>query len=708
MATLAQSVPQSPRPLAWFQEFLKEELVPYPGRFEMVARMVLAATLIMIVTFTFRIPYGFQGAIYALVISRDNPQATLRSAGTIVFISGLGAAYILASAWFFASVVEVHFLWTIGTFFIYFYAVSTTTNYNAVVPFANLIALAVPVWDRHVPAETNVEDTLWALYAVLIGGVITALVELAFVQIRPGDDLVRSIAERLTSVEKLLTCYIADRPVDEATEKKVTRFAMLGVSRQRSILRRSTYSRHYGEQMGAVVSLVARLVDLAANLIQLGIQVSGDDRQRIRGLAASIASIRADLLDRRVPSLVEFNSKGEASGDIPLLSGMERTVSLIPEVFSGSRSMSEYGPSPSGDERRSTVLVSDALSNPEHLKFALKGCLAASLCYIIYNSVDWPGISTAVTSCLLTALSTIGASRQKQVLRFTGAIAGGFLFGLGSQIFILPHLDSVGGFTVLFVVVTGVAAWFMTCTPRLSYFGLQIAVAFYLINLQEFKFQTSLAVARDRVLGILLGLLTMWLVFDHLWSAPAAVEMRKTFISALRLLAQFAREPTSKDLRAAIERAYSLRDTINATFDTIRSLADGVLFEFGPSRQQNLALRSRIRRWGPQQRMIFVTRTALWKYRVQLPGFELPKPVAMAQQEFDEQLARALERMADRMEGKASEVRENLQESLERLEQTIRTCCPEEPQEVRAALLQTFLPLSRRIESLTISLDKEI
>ena len=77
-------------------------------------------------------------------------------------------------------------------------------------------------------------------------------------------------------------------------------------------------------------------------------------------------------------------------------------------------------------------------------------------CYIIYNSIDWPGISTAVTTCLLTALSTIGSSRQKQFLRFTGAIVGGFLSAWAAQIFILPYVDSIAGFTVLFVLVT---AW---------------------------------------------------------------------------------------------------------------------------------------------------------------------------------------------------------------------------------------------------------
>ena len=97
---------------------------------------------------------------------------------------------------------------------------------------------------------------------------------------------------------------------------------------------------------------------------------------------------------------------------------------------------------------------------------------------MIYNAIAWPGISTAVTTCLLTALSTIGSSRQKQVLRITGAIVGGFLVGMGSQIFILPYLDSIAGFVVLFVAVTALSSWFMTSSPRLSYFGIQVALAF--------------------------------------------------------------------------------------------------------------------------------------------------------------------------------------------------------------------------------------
>ncbi len=588
-------------------------------------------------------------------------------------ITGIGAAWVLASMWLVADVPELHFLWNIGAFFIVFYALSAIANYGAVIIFAIMIAIAVPLWDRHVSAETNVEDTLWLVYGSLIGCVITALVEVAFAQIRSGDQVVGFIADRLASVEEVFPFYVEGRSVDAATENKITRFAMLGTSRLRRILRRSAYSRNYRERMGAVTALTGRLVDIAANVTHLSIHVSADDRQRIKDLAASIAGIRSDLLSQRVPRPVDTSDQSEVSDGVPLLREMEATVKLIPAVFSGSVSIGEYAPGQWGLKRPATILAQDALSNPEHLKFALKGGLAASLCYIIYNAIAWPAISTAVTTCLLTGLTTIGASRQKQVLRFAGAIAGGFLLGMGSQIFILPHLDSITGFTILFVAVTAVASWFMTSSPRLSYFGVQIVIAFYLINLQEFAVQTSLAVARDRVVGVLLGLLMMWLVFDQLWSVSAGAEMKKTFVSTLRLLAQLAREPLPGERRAAIDRCYALRETINANFDTTRAFADGVLFEFGPSRQEDLALRSRLRQWQPQLRTLFVTRIALLKYRLRLPGFELPEAVETAQQEFDERMAGMLDGMAARIGGEAAGAKEDLEGSFERLEETVRS-----------------------------------
>jgi multidrug resistance protein MdtO len=275
---------------------------------------------------------------------------------------------------------------------------------------------------------------------------------------------------------------------------------------------------------------------------------------------------------------------------------------------------------------------------------------------------------------------------------------------MGSQIFILPYLDSIGGFTVLFVIVTAFSSWFLTSSPRLSYFGLQVALAFYLINLQEFKIQTSLAIARDRVAGIFLGLIMMWLVFDRWWSAPAAVEMKNRFTSTLRLVAQFAREPVSEDLRLTLARTRTLREAIEAGLDKARGVADLVLFEFGPSRRRNLEARSYLRRWQPQLQTLFILRIATLKYRLQLPGFELPESVRLKHQAYDDQSARLLEWMAEAIERNAPEPYD-----VERSSQLLKSLIQEiEASQLPAGRIQSFVALLRGIARLTTSLRSDI
>jgi multidrug resistance protein MdtO len=174
------------------------------------------------------------------------------------------------------------------------------------------------------------------------------------------------------------------------------------------------------------------------------------------------------------------------------------------------------------------------------------------------------------------------------------------------------------------------------------------------------------------------------------------------------LLAQLAREPNPGDETPISPRILSLRATISTTFDNVRNLGDAVLFEFGPSREQDLALRSRIKDWESQLRALFLIRNALPKVGVQLPGFEFPGPVRMAQREFDNRLAKTLDGMADRREGKESERKDDFKDAFERLEQTVRACCSKGPQALLPTELQSFLALSRSIASVTVSLDKDI
>jgi multidrug resistance protein MdtO len=702
VGAVAQPLTGSNGRLAWLWRFLGDELAPYRGRTALAARMVTASTLVMILCMTFRIPYGAYAALFALTLSRESLEGTATAVRAMVIGFVLAGAYVLLGGMLVVGNAMLRFFWVCGTLFLVFYTLSALSSYAAAARFGYLTAITIPLWDNQISANSRVESTLWAVGAITIASVITLLLEIAFAEFRRADDLIEALTERLVCVEELFDGYLDHRPANASTRSALARLASVGTSRLRRMLQRSGYEPQRQQQLGAVVALVGRLVDIAANLPQFSGTVTDDDRNRIRKVLSSIADSRATLTGGTALRAAELPGGDDGSPTLPFLVEAEKTVSLLHEVLTGAQSMTVYAPSENREP--ATPFVRGALSNPEHVKFALRGSLAAGLCYIVYNSLFWPGISTAITTCLLTALTTIGASHQKQFLRFAGALVGGLIIGMGAQVFILPNIDSIGAFAVLFAAVAGLSAWFATSSSRLSYFGVQIAVAFYLINLQEFKIQTSLAVARDRVVGVLLGLFMMWLTFDLLWSAPAGVEMKKAFVSVLRLLAQLAIEPVSNDAPIAIERTYALRETIDAQFDKVRALADGVLFEFGPSRQRDLALRDRIREWQPTLRSLFLMRIASLKYRLQLPGFELPDAVRLAHQDYDSHSAWMLDEMADWIEGVVKLPQPVPLGSLRLLEQSVQ----EHSTEASAAHIRSFLALIHRIDSLTSSVAEKV
>ncbi len=216
------------------------------------------------------------------------------------------------------------------------------------------------------------------------------------------------------------------------------------------------------------------------------------------------------------------------------------------------------------------------------------------------------------------------------------------MLGIGSQVLILPLLDTVAGFTVMFATVTAIAAWILTSSPRLSYFGNQLALAFYLIQLHGPSPQTNLAIARDNIMGIMLGLVMMWLVFETLGSKPAVQVMRDLFAENLDLMSQLAR-PWPRGMPPDLRKIRTLREKISQNFLAVNSQADAVLFEIGRSRDHSLAVRRRLRGWQPQLRSIFLLEIALLQYRLQVSPQQLPPPVLRAWIHFDGELSALLE-----------------------------------------------------------------
>ena len=88
-------------------------------------------------------------------------------------------------------------------------------------------------------AETNVIDTLWFVWSTLVGVMVTTVVELAFAHLRPGDNVIFPVAERLAAVEEVLRCYARGEPVNANAQRQINRFAMLGTSLARRFSTRS-------------------------------------------------------------------------------------------------------------------------------------------------------------------------------------------------------------------------------------------------------------------------------------------------------------------------------------------------------------------------------------------------------------------------------------------------------------------------------------
>lgn len=624
----------------WLFQFITDELRPYPGRWAIMSRMIVSATLTMILIMTFRLPGAAIAGYYTLLLARQSPVETLRGAATVIAGYLLAGAYCMLGIWLFVDYPLTHFLWVVTSLFLCFFVIKVVTNYVAAAAFAFMITIVLPLWDTPAPIGVLVIGTLWATGSVSVGLVVTVLVEYLFAAFGSSDELTSGITDRLAAASRFFRAEAGeDDGAKEEAARSVSRLAMVGVSR----LRRLALSSPDATRRSTVVSLVGRLIDMAATYPQLSADASRAQSAHLRSLADRLDSLQQHLGHRNRSSPKQDEAAPPAPADHsshdPLLTELERVTQFL-EISSDERA-SETLPADPIPVSTPRLFVRDALTNPEHLMYALYGCLAASICYIIINAIAWRGISTALATCVITALSSVGSSRQKQVLRLAGATVGGVVFGIGAQVFILPSLDSIGGFAILFAAVTAFAAWFATASPRLSYFGLQVALAFYLINLQEFYPQTNLAIARDRVMGILLGLAMMWFVFDTLASRPAAEVMRELFATNLKLLAELA-QPWKHGKPPDLKRIAALRDRVSNNFGSVNAQADAVLFEIGPNRFEHLQLRERLLAWQPRLRSLFFIENALLQYRASVNLNELAPEIFRAQMDFDDRVSKVL------------------------------------------------------------------
>ena len=651
-------------------EFLRREFAPTPGRWQATLRITLACLACTIPIMAFHLKQPVMVMIGMFMLTREDISTTLM--GTLLAIFAATAACGLLLLYF---VVGLDLVWlrvlSVPALILLGLLMIRVVN----PPILGLGVAVVLGFGVTIPDTVSNLETLNRMpfnywWAWTLGLLVNLAVQFLLNPETSQSVLLRGLTSRLDAVERSLRRLAAG----EATGPQLSSLAPLalaGVAEPLRLLQMvgavEPWLKKYGAELRAQFIVVDRLVTAAAVLEAQGIPCPNEAvQQRLRMMADVCACWRTAIKNHAPLEIARPQADGQTAvtdpDALPSLAEMERAAELMTFTFAGRELPAELRSTPSQDT--GGFLAPDAFTNPEHLHYAIKGALAAFICYLIFTLAAYPGIYTAVITCVVCSLSTVGASLQKGVLRFAGSAVGGAL-GFISLMYIFPHLDSLGGFWFPFGAVMVLAAYVNFGSPRISYCGIQICLAFCKCAMQTYGTYTELRVARDRLIGITLGLVVFGVVNRRLWPVTALATMRAKLADVLRTLTQLANLPDEQDHAPRLTEAYALRLRVCQDFGAIREFLESSKFEPGAERRERLAT---IR---DATQALFMHQLAIIQHRSDLRPSAVPEPLRAAPARFRAALAGVLLNLADRVEGKPERPMPDLPAALVDCERTV-------------------------------------
>jgi multidrug resistance protein MdtO len=554
---------------------------------ESTLRLVLATVVALVVMLVLQVPNQAFGLYVILVISNENPAITLRI-GIGLFVSICLVILISLTVVNLTDNDPMARLVSLAAMTFVAGMIATATSLPALGSgWGVIFGLAIGYWESHAPADRLVKNTLWLLAAFTVGISVSIAVAYVF----SSRSLVVGLAGQLRLRYRALAVMFAAYASDDVTEER-RRFAAEAVSRlaaegHREMLDtfRQIVDRHLPHDIfpSDVQNQIVALAELMDNAAAFGLQNANPD-VNIQGRCKVIAQ-RCDHLARGLRP--DPNSAAFPSDGVPA-THLERAERTLLSIGLGQSA----DPSPTEPETLSLkhvpFLIPEAVRARENIIFALKISLCATICYIITYAIDWPAISTSVTTVMVAGLMTTGATKQRLIYRLIGVIAGGFILGLGAEIFLFPFMDSITALTVVVGAIAFLAAWIRE-GPRFSYIGIQIAFAFYLVALSGSGAPTRLAPARDRFVGVMLAVVVMWFVFDQIWPVRTLVQMRRVVASILKDAASVVALFDDQVPRSAyVKESQVLRDRLAKELSRVRALFEEARYELGLDRRRQL------------------------------------------------------------------------------------------------------------------------
>jgi len=667
--------------------FLRTELAPFPGRAIATVRVVVASVVVLVLCMALRIPEPHLAVwIVSRVAMEESSQSLLTGIVFIVALTiGIALPVVLMTfsmdqAWLRFCLMAA--MAAAGLFLRQTFVIGAL---GFVVGLIGAVLMTAPDFVPIPELVVRGSLWLWPVFALGIGAAVAA--NLLIAPTDPAKLLRDELAARLRATEDAIAGMLGER----REHGEAVRLARAGIARLLLLLKSaevahpSLKARH--EQQSALITLIDRLVTSAAALDVLPRTTLGaDERARLERVAGSCVQGRQALDDGVAPERLQpaiARRPGEASAVLPVIGELEHVVDLMEQA------LSVEGIAGGGGSSEPRLFVSDAFTNPNYVRYALKGALAVMICYTLQTAVDWPGIRTCLITCMIVGLGTEGATVQKGTLRISGALVGAAM-GFLAILFLVPSMESITSLVLLVAAGTAVAGWVLLGSPRIAYAGVQIAFAFYVCVIQGFEPSWHFDTIRDRLIGILLGNVVITLVFHYVWPLPASDAMWTSLASALRAMARLA-TPGS--------RTEDLRMQASHDFQIAQQLADQAAFELGDPSRDALRTRDRLQRAAADAQSVFLTQLAIAHQPIDAVP-RLPKALGASVQRFDAALSETLEAIADRVERGAERPVRDLDAELAAVTAVARQSVPAFADiEARVALYRELVPRIERLRA---------
>jgi hypothetical protein len=227
-------------------------------------------------------------------------------------------------------------------------------------------------------------------------------------------------------------------------------------------------------ELESTVEAIASALGDFARTLPSEIPVGPDKPPPASGTRARTAM---DALSARIVQLRPVYLRTASSAEIEDFASFTDSLSVLTRLV--ERLLDEPPRLPDASSTQLVPRLTDP-PDPAATRYSLKVGLCVVVGYTIGIVAHRPDLSTILTTVLITALPTYGASLRKMILRIVGATLGGAV-SLLTIIIVSPNFETLPAYMIAVFTVFYISSYSSLSSGRIAYAGKQIGTTFTLV-----------------------------------------------------------------------------------------------------------------------------------------------------------------------------------------------------------------------------------